>query len=328
LPVQLLRGVGPRLAERLTSLGLYTLEDLLFHLPFRYQDRSRLLPLGALQPGTEAAVVGELVQAELIQRQRRFLLLRLADPDGGLNLRFFHFNQGQRAQLQPGVRLYCYGEVRQGHGGLEMIHPEYRCLEADESLPGAEHLVPVYPTTEGLGQFQLRALVEQALAHLELAGERALLESGATALIMRTAWVYGVRGSNFLLTMQRLFRERPELRVVDDQIGTPTWSRMLAEVTAQILYRGFRGDIDLDAVKGLYHVTSGGATSWFGFAEAIRDASCLECRVLPIPTSEYPAPAPRPAYSVLDTHLFSRTFGLVLPDWRQSLAMCLADLQR
>jgi len=162
----------------------------------------------------------------------------------------------------------------------------------------------------------------------KLAGERALLESGATALIMRTAWVYGVRGSNFLLTMQRLFRERPELRVVDDQIGTPTWSRMLAEVTAQILYRGFRGDIDLDAVKGLYHVTSGGATSWFGFAEAIRDASCLECRVLPIPTSEYPAPAPRPAYSVLDTHLFSRTFGLVLPDWRQSLAMCLADLQR
>lgn len=162
----------------------------------------------------------------------------------------------------------------------------------------------------------------------KLAGEMALRDSGATALIFRTAWVYGVRGSNFLLTMLRLFRERPELRVVDDQIGTPTWSRMLAEVTAQVLYRGLRGDIDLESVQGLYHVTGGGATSWFGFAEAIRDASCEQCKLLPIPTSEYPAPAPRPAYSVLDTHLFHQTFGLALPDWRQSLAMCLADLQR
>jgi dTDP-4-dehydrorhamnose reductase len=161
----------------------------------------------------------------------------------------------------------------------------------------------------------------------KLAGERALLESGATALILRTAWVYGVRGSNFLLTMLRLFRERPELRVVEDQIGTPTWSRMLAEVTAQILYRGLRGDIELDAVKGLYHVTGGGATSWFGFAEAIRAASCEQCTLLPIPTSEYPAPAPRPAYSVLETHRFHDTFGLSLPDWRHSLAMCLSDLR-
>ncbi|MBK1649564.1 dTDP-4-dehydrorhamnose reductase [Rhabdochromatium marinum] len=158
-------------------------------------------------------------------------------------------------------------------------------------------------------------------------GEKALLDSGATALVLRTAWVYGVRGSNFLLTMLRLFRERSELRVVDDQIGTPTWSRMLAEVTAQILYRAFRGDLSLRDHHGLYHVTSGGATSWFGFAEAIREASCLQCKVLPIPTSEYPAPAPRPAYSVLDTHKFHTTFGLALPDWRQALTLCLADLQ-
>ena len=162
----------------------------------------------------------------------------------------------------------------------------------------------------------------------KLEGEKALLNSGATALILRTAWVYGVRGSNFLLTMLRLFRERPELRVVDDQIGTPTWSRMLAEVTAQILYRAFRGDLSLRDHQGLYHVTSGGATSWFGFAEAIREASCLQCKVLPIPTSEYPAPAPRPAYSVLDTHKFHSTFGLALPDWRQALTLCLADLNR
>jgi dTDP-4-dehydrorhamnose reductase len=161
----------------------------------------------------------------------------------------------------------------------------------------------------------------------KLAGERALLESPAPALVFRTAWVYGVRGSNFLLTMLKLFRERSELRVVDDQVGTPTWSRMLAEVTAQITYRVFHGSLDIEQVKGLYHVTGAGATSWFGFAEAIREASGSDCRLIPIPTSEYPAPAARPAYSVLDTGRFRNTFGLALPDWRHSLALCLADLR-
>lgn len=161
----------------------------------------------------------------------------------------------------------------------------------------------------------------------KLAGERALLDSSAPALVLRTAWVYGVRGSNFLLTMLNLFRERSELRVVDDQVGTPTWSRMLAEVTAQITHRVFQGSLDIERVKGLYHVTGAGATSWFGFAEAIREASGSDCRLIPIPTSEYPAPAARPAYSVLDTGRFRKTFGLALPDWRQSLALCLADLR-
>ncbi|MGB5835285.1 MAG: dTDP-4-dehydrorhamnose reductase [Thiohalocapsa sp.] len=160
----------------------------------------------------------------------------------------------------------------------------------------------------------------------KLAGERALLDSGADALVFRTAWVYGVRGSNFVLTMRDLFRERGELRIVDDQIGTPTWSRMLAEVTAQILHRVFVGDLQMERVRGLYHVTSAGATSWFGFAQAIRTAMSSDCELVPIPTSEYPAPARRPAYSVLDTSKFRETFGLVLPDWRQSLELCVADL--
>lgn len=162
----------------------------------------------------------------------------------------------------------------------------------------------------------------------KLAGERALLDSGADALVLRTAWVYGVRGSNFLLTMLDLFRERSELRVVDDQIGTPTWSRMLAEVSAQVLHRVFVGDLPLDRVRGLYHVTGSGATSWYGFAQAIRSLSGSVCELRPIPTSEYPAPARRPAYSVLDTGKFRETFGLVLPDWRQSLDLCMADLPR
>jgi dTDP-4-dehydrorhamnose reductase len=162
----------------------------------------------------------------------------------------------------------------------------------------------------------------------KLAGERALLSADVDALVFRTAWVYGVRGRNFLLTMLSLFRERTELGIVDDQIGTPTWARMLAEVTAQILYRVFAGELRIADVRGLYHVTGGGAASWFGFAQAIRDASGSRCELKPIPTSEYPAPARRPAYSVLDTAKFRDTFGLALPDWRQSLDLCLADLHR
>ena len=158
-------------------------------------------------------------------------------------------------------------------------------------------------------------------------GERALLDSDADVLVFRTAWVYGVRGRNFLLTMLNLFRERTELRVVDDQVGTPTWSRMLAEVTAQVLHAVLTGAVDIKEVRGLYHVTSAGAVSWFGFADAIRELTCTNCELKPIPTSEYPAPARRPAYSVLDTTKFRTTFGLTLPEWRQSLSMCLEDLR-
>jgi hypothetical protein len=103
---------------------------------------------------------------------------------------------------------------------------------------------------------------------------------------------------------------------------------MLAEVTAQILHRIFVGDLSLEQVRGLYHVTSSGAASWFGFAEAIRSISQADCELIPIATSEYPAPARRPAYSVLDTGKFRETFGLVLPDWRQSLELCMADLNQ
>jgi dTDP-4-dehydrorhamnose reductase len=158
------------------------------------------------------------------------------------------------------------------------------------------------------------------------AGELALLESEADALVLRTAWVYGVRGRNFLLTMLNLFRERTELRIVDDQVGTPTWSRMLAEATAQMLHAVFTRAVDIKDVRGLYHVTGAGAVSWYGFASAIREAIGKDCKLVPIPTSEYPAPAKRPAYSVLDTTKFRKTFGLALPDWRHSLAMCIADL--
>ncbi|MBK1646001.1 dTDP-4-dehydrorhamnose reductase [Thiocapsa imhoffii] len=159
----------------------------------------------------------------------------------------------------------------------------------------------------------------------KLAGEQVLLNSGAQALIFRTSWVYGIRGANFLLTMLRLLQERDELRIVDDQVGAPTWSRMLAEVTALVLYRVLRGELDLADVGGLYHLTGSGQVSWYGFASAILEESGLEGKLIPIPSSEYPAPALRPRYSVLDNRRVQDTFGLTMPDWRVSLRQCLEE---
>ena len=161
----------------------------------------------------------------------------------------------------------------------------------------------------------------------KLEGERALAASGAVHLIFRTSWVYGVRGQNFLLTMRRLLRERDELQVVDDQVGAPTWSRMLAEATAQVVGRALYAGLDLHALSGVYHMTAAGSTSWYGFARAILEGSGLDCRIKPIPTSGYPTPARRPAYSVLDNDRLLQTFGLALPDWRIGLAQCLDDLR-
>lgn len=161
----------------------------------------------------------------------------------------------------------------------------------------------------------------------KLQGEQALLAATERALVLRTSWVYGLRGQNFLLTMQRLFRERPLVRVVDDQIGSPTWSRHLADVTAQLLSQLWRDDFDLRGRGGVYHVCGAGHTSWYGFARAIWELSGASCQLGPIPTSEYPTPARRPAYSVLDTSKLWRTFGLRLPPWRESLELCLQDQQ-
>lgn len=159
----------------------------------------------------------------------------------------------------------------------------------------------------------------------KLGGEHALMATGANAVILRTSWVYGVHGQNFLLSMLRLFREKDELKVVDDQIGAPTWSRMLAEVTAQVLYRILNGDLEAERVKGVYHATGAGRTSWYGFARAILEASGTECHLLPIPSSEYRSPARRPVWSVLDNTKLYETFGLALPDWELSLRQCLDE---
>lgn len=157
----------------------------------------------------------------------------------------------------------------------------------------------------------------------KLAGEAAIRASGACALVFRTSWVYGLRGRNFLLTIRRLAATRDELRIVADQTGTPNWCRELARATATLVARGLP---HLRERCGLYHLGARGAATWYDFARAIVGEVELP-RVVPITTAEYPTPARRPAYGVLDTGLFERTFGFALPDWRRSLADCVKSPQ-
>jgi len=154
----------------------------------------------------------------------------------------------------------------------------------------------------------------------KLAGEDAIAAVGAHAVVLRTSWVYGTRGRNFLLTIRRLASEREELRIVADQRGVPNWSRVLAEATARIVAGGLA---PLAERAGLYHMSSTGDASWHEFASAIVGGSGRP-RVVPITTAEYPLPARRPPYGVLGTARFEATFGFALPDWRDALARCSA----
>lgn len=157
-----LKGVGPKLARKLERLGLFTVQDALFHLPFRYQDRTRILPLGGLQPGQFAVVKGIVEATDVAYRGRRVLICRISDGTGFLTLRFFYFSNAQKDNLQHGRNVRCYGEVRAGRDGLEMIHPEYQFVDDNEEEVES-HLTPVYPTTEGLHQLSIRKLVLQAV---------------------------------------------------------------------------------------------------------------------------------------------------------------------
>jgi dTDP-4-dehydrorhamnose reductase len=165
-----------------------------------------------------------------------------------------------------------------------------------------------------------------AYGRTKLEGDRAVKASGADHLIFRLCWVYGARGQNFMLTMQRLAREREKLRVVGDQFGCPTWSRMIAEATALALKQVLAG-ADGSAYNGEYHLAAGGQTNWHGFASRIIELmpeAERKCRAVEkITTPEYPTPARRPAYSVLDCGKLQKTFGLRLPDWEASLRQVL-----
>ncbi len=178
-----------------------------------------------------------------------------------------------------------------------------------------------------------------AYGRTKLAGDNAVRDASGSYLIFRTSWVYGARGKNFLLTMMNLALQREELKVVDDQVGAPTWSRSLAEATAQIIGQGLVprkraasiSDVFAD-VRGIYNMTSTGHTSWFGFTKAIVDqlrssGEAPLARVCPITSAEYPVRAARPKNSMLDNSKLHKTFGLQLPPWDSALALVMNELR-
>ncbi|MCB1863849.1 MAG: ATP-dependent DNA helicase RecG [Chromatiales bacterium] len=161
-PVGSLPRVGPALAKRLARLGLLTDFDLATHLPLRYEDRTRLWPIGSVRPGDTVSVEGVVEHAAVLQRRRRMLIVQIADGTGSLQLRFFHFSVAQQRAYEAGTRLRCYGEARPGAIGVELIHPETRRIGADSPAAVDDTLTPVYPTTEGVQQHQLRRLADSA----------------------------------------------------------------------------------------------------------------------------------------------------------------------
>jgi len=191
-----------------------------------------------------------------------------------------------------------------------------------ERTPGGE--VRAYVETDPVGPLNV-------YGHSKLKGEDAIRSSGCAHLILRTSWIYANRGQNFLVTMRRLAGEREELAVVGDQLGSPTWARSVAEATVAILNKTWtsNGGLSADAVIGTYHLTCDGAASWFDFAQEIFSllsrAGHRTPRLKRITTKDYPTPAARPAYSVLNCTKARAAFGVSLPDWREALSLCLAD---
>lgn len=161
--IETLRGIGPDLAAKLDRIGVHSIEDLLFHFPYRYQDRTRIHPLKKLAPYQEAMTQGLVKNVSLVYRRKRMMLVTIEDDGAILLLRFFHFSEAQRNSLKKGQSLLCFGEVRRSGRQLEMIHPEYRVVYPNRPFPMERGFVPIYPTTEGLMQQGLRRLTQNAL---------------------------------------------------------------------------------------------------------------------------------------------------------------------
>lgn len=168
IAISAIKGVGSKAAERLAKLAIFSIQDLLFHLPLRYEDRTRLYPIADLMPLLHATVQGEVQSSEVQFGKRRSWLVTLRDNSGSITLRFFHFSAAQKNAVEKGSLLRCFGEVKRGPRGLEMLHPEYRVLQDTiTESPVAETLTPIYPTTEGLKQATWRNLTDAALSYLD-----------------------------------------------------------------------------------------------------------------------------------------------------------------
>jgi len=178
IPLTTFKGVGPSMAARLEKIGLVSVQDLLFHLPLRYEDRTRVTTLRDCLPGTHTNIIGEITNNQITHGKRRMLVVDLNDGTGTVQLCFFSFSASQKNSLSVGRTIRCYGEIKRGPRGFQIVHPEYKALDEDRALTQVEEtLTPVYPTTDGLKQLSLRNLTDQALIRLQRGQIEELLPS-------------------------------------------------------------------------------------------------------------------------------------------------------
>ena len=277
--------------------------------------RQSLAPLGEVIALDRAAC--DLARPAEVAR-----ILRAATPDVIVNAAAYTAvdRAEQEEQLATLINGTAVGEIAQAArqlGALLIHYSTDYVFDGRKDAPYAEDDVPSPISAYGRSK---------------LAGERAIAQCGGRYLIVRTSWIYAARGHNFLKTVLRLARERDELRIVDDQIGAPTWARDLAAATA-VMTRQARQEIARDDFEsGLFHVTGSGATSWFVFAKAVVKQAeqygllARKSKIVPIASSEYPVAATRPKNSRLSGARARHRFQIALPEWEQSLAVCMREL--
>lgn len=178
VPITSLSGVGAKMAEKLERIGLVTIQDLLFHLPLRYEDRTRVYPMAKLHPGLWGAVQGKVMAVDTIFGRKKMLTVKISDGNGTVTLRFFNFTAGMKNNFAEGKMVHAYGEIKRGNYGLEIVHPEFQFFTPHHKPDTESSLTPVYPTTEGLRQNTLRNLTDQALELLDKSAVEELLPSG------------------------------------------------------------------------------------------------------------------------------------------------------
>ncbi|WP_114766044.1 ATP-dependent DNA helicase RecG [Vibrio rhodolitus] len=178
IPLTSLSGVGAKVAEKLEKVGLCSVQDLLFHLPLRYEDRTRVYPIVKLHAGLWAAVQGKVMSVDTLFGKRKMLTVKISDGNGTLTLRFFNFTAGMKNNFSEGKTVHAYGEIKRGNYGLEIVHPDYKFYAPNQVAETEPSLTPVYPTTDGLRQITLRNLTDQALALLDKAAIQELLPNG------------------------------------------------------------------------------------------------------------------------------------------------------
>lgn len=219
VPLTTLSGVGASQAGKLAKLGLDTIQDLLLHLPLRYEDRTRLYPINDLLPGIYATVEGEVLRSDISFGRRRMLTCQISDGTGILTMRFFNFNAAMKNSLATGRRVTAYGEIKRGNHGAEIIHPEYRIQGDTSEVELQESLTPVYPTTEGVRQATLRKLTDQALELLDTCAIAELLPPELSGGLM-----------SLPQALHTLHRPPPDIQLADLELGKhPAQKRLILE---------------------------------------------------------------------------------------------------